>query len=463
MRRPGEPDLARPIVDWLLCDDETLASLSPEDIRGVLLSALEQLGQQGREGGVDAAQVATATEASTSAALREVRARLRLAMDAAAEGTWEWNLVTGRVYFDRTAFAMLGYEPDEVAQSGAWWIDQIHPDERSSAAQAFDDYIAGKAPGYSQEFRLRRKDGEYIWVTSHGSVIRRDGDGTPTLAVGIHRDVTGRKQAEMALREANARLASTVKALQTTQEKLIQRERMAAVGQLAAGIAHDFNNVLASIVLYAQLCQGETVPGTQVHRRLKLMVEEAQRGAFLVQQILDFGGRAMLQRRTVEVMPFVEDVAHLLRRTLPSTVEVLLEPDDACAAVQVHGDAARLEQALLNLGCNARDAMPDGGRLTLLLCCTPPDTEVACAICREPVLGEWVVIGVQDEGCGIPAAARPHIFEPFFTTRAPLGHGLGLPQVMGIVRQHRGHVAMETAEGVGTVMKLYLPVLRASS
>ncbi|MDY0019316.1 MAG: response regulator [Anaerolineae bacterium] len=232
---------------------------------------------------------------------------------------------------------------------------------------------------------------------------------------------------------------------------------MAAVGQLAAGIAHDFNNILAGIVLYAQISQ--RMPGLpqQLPERLKSIEEQAHHGAELVQQILDFGRRALLERKSLALAPFLEDLSELLRRTLPETIHLELTCNTEDATIRA--DPNRVQQALVNLALNARDAMPQGGDLHITLSHVPEEALLNCALCGPITDGQWVEIAVADTGTGIPTDVLPHIFEPFFTTRAPLGHGLGLAQVYGIVSQHNGHIAVETQVGVGTTFQLYWPAL----
>lgn len=250
-----------------------------------------------------------------------------------------------------------------------------------------------------------------------------------------------------------------------TQEREVERrvqeqERLAAVGQLAAGIAHDFNNIMAVIVLYTQL--GLRVPGLpdELRERLNIIAGQAERATDLIQQILDFGRRAVLERRPMDLVPFLKEQVKLLSRTIPEHIEIDLTYE--ANAYTVSADPTRMQQVITNLVVNARDAMPKGGRVHLHL------DQVRVAEDAPPPLpemepGTWVRIAVTDTGVGIPPDVLPRIFEPFFTTKAPLGTGLGLSQVHGIVRQHDGHIDVQTEEGVGTTFELYLPALPVAS
>jgi PAS domain S-box-containing protein len=272
-------------------------------------------------------------------------------------------------------------------------------------------------------------------------------------------DITDRKQAEEALKESNHRLEETLRELQDTQERMVQQERLAAVGQLAAGIAHDFNNILAGITLYTQMSLRTDELSSRVRERLEIIAEQARRAADLVQQILDFGRRAIIERRPLALAPFLEETVALLRRTLPESIQINFECTSDEFAVEV--DPTRIQQAIVNLALNARDAMPKGGELHIAVSRTMAADGIKCVTCGQVVTGDWVLVAVKDTGTGIPPDVLPHIFEPFFTTKAPLGSGLGLAQVYGIVKQHGGHIDVETEEGQGTTFKLYWPSLQA--
>jgi two-component system cell cycle sensor histidine kinase/response regulator CckA len=245
------------------------------------------------------------------------------------------------------------------------------------------------------------------------------------------------------------------------QEQLQQQERLAALGKLAAGIAHDFNNILAVIVLYVQM--GLLLPdlSPKLRERLEVISQQAKRATGLIQQILDFGRRAVLECRPMDLVPFLEEQVELLRRTLPENISISFTYEGG--GYMVDADPTRMQQAIMNLALNARDAMATGGELRIYLERIHVEDSRKAPL-PDMDVGQWVRVTVTDTGVGILPDLFPHIFEPFFTTKEPgAGAGLGLPQVYGIVKQHGGHIDVMTELGKGTSFVLYLPALVAKS
>lgn len=286
--------------------------------------------------------------------------------------------------------------------------------------------------GVSHEIVLEGRPPRQLTVVAHPVQSDEEARGW----VLILRDVTERRRLAEAMRE---------------------QERLAAVGQLAAGIAHDFNNILSSLLLYTQLLADEPQLSPAGRRRLQVMQEQTQRAGTLVSQVLDFSRRSVMQRDVVDVAALCRELVQHLQRTFPATIEVRMR--QMGRRFEVWGDAERLRQILLNLATNAREAMPEGGVLSLSL----REQHVAYGD-TVPQLGmeagSWLQLTVADSGSGIARDALPHIFEPFFSTKpAYEGAGLGLAQVYGIVKQHGGHVRVESEEQQGTLITVYLPLL----
>jgi GAF domain-containing protein len=239
------------------------------------------------------------------------------------------------------------------------------------------------------------------------------------------------------------------------QNRIQMQERLATVGQMAAGIAHDFNNILAAIVVYADLLRRDPNLSPDSKERLEIIQQQVHRAASLIKQILDFSRRSVMEQNLLELFPFCKEFEKLLRRVLPETIslEFVYQP----GIYLVNADPTRLQQVLMNLAVNARDASPTGGTLYFEL----DQIRVVEGVeppCPDIPAGFWNRVTVQDSGLGIPAEVLPHIFEPFFTTK-PVGEGtgLGLAQAYGIIKQHDGYIDAHSIIGEGTTFHIYLP------
>ena len=245
------------------------------------------------------------------------------------------------------------------------------------------------------------------------------------------------------------------------QQRAQQQDRLAVVGQLAAGIAHDFNNIMATIILYAQMASRAEGLSARDRERLAMINQQAKHATNLIQQILDFSRRAVLEQQPLDLSPLLKEHVKLLERTLPENIEIkLVYGRDEYT---VYADPTRMQQVMMNLGLNARDAMPEGGSLRFGLervPTLPPGLRPSPPQAEGTEGGEWVQVTVSDTGTGIPPDVLPHIFDPFFTTKAPgEGSGLGLAQVHGIVKQHGGEIGVKSQAGQGTTFTIYLPAL----
>jgi PAS domain S-box-containing protein len=252
-------------------------------------------------------------------------------------------------------------------------------------------------------------------------------------------------------------LVRDVSEARRVQKQMEQQGRLAAVGQLAAGIAHDFNNIIGTIILYSELALKSASLPARTGERLEVIFEQAQRAADLIQQILDFSRRSVMKPIRMDLQPFLKEFSKLLMRTLPETIQISLHMEGE--GFYVEADPGRIEQMLMNLALNARDAMPQGGKLTFVVEKVHYLPETARPW-RGMSPGEWLLLRVEDTGVGIEPEVMPHIFEPFFTTKEPgEGTGLGLSQVYGIVRQHGGFIDVQSTPGSGTQVRIYLPAV----
>ena len=293
--------------------------------------------------------------------------------------------------------------------------------------------LAGKE--WRGEFHNRRKNGEFFWESACISPIL-DAAGRITHFVAVKEDITERKRLEAQFRQA---------------------QKMEAIGQLAGGVAHDFNNILAATMMQLSLLQQTAELDAETRASLQELEAETKRAANLTRQLLMFSRRSVLQVKALDVNEVVEHLLKMLRRLIGE--QITLEWQSSSQLPAVSADAGMLEQVIMNLVVNARDAMPNGGRVTLSTSHVTLDAEAAQAT-PEARPGSFVCLAVADSGCGMDEATLRRIFEPFFTTKeAGKGTGLGLATVYGIASQHQGWVAVESAVGRGSTFRVFLPAL----
>ena len=320
--------------------------------------------------------------------------------------------------------------------------------------------------------RAVRDDGRIIYV-ENWLVPIRNSDGTVTGVFGTVQDVTARKQAEAALAQTNqeletrvaertAELAREMRRLEEAQMTLAQMQKIDAVGQLTAGIAHDFNNLLAVIGGSLGFVEEAARRGLTADPELvDAAMRATRRGRELVRRLLAFARQSPLKAEPTTIDQLVLDTLRLLQRTLGQGIDMVTRLDAMAAVVSV--DHNQLANALLNLALNARDAMPDGGQLTIATTCQPAQWAAVEGSARWPT-GEEVCITISDTGVGMTDEVRNHVFEPFFTTKPDgLGSGLGLSMVHGFVEQSGGHIEIDSTVGRGTTVTIHLPRINAAS
>ncbi len=510
-----------------------------------------------------------------AAALYESEQRLEMALKSADLGLWDWHVQTGEAVYNERWAQMLGYSLDEIKSEHHAWESRIHPDDRQRVMAELKAHLEGKCPFYSAEHRLLSKSGQWKWVHSIGKTVTRAPDGTPLRAVGIHMDITERKQTEEEVhrlrhlldsiintvpdivyrldpqgritfisqtvtkygystneligksildivhpedrqsvrsridekRTGNRRtrdleirlltrssdgpvsaadsehrtflleaeglyesenqqaecfigtqgIARDITERKKLESQLQQAQKMEAIGTLAGGIAHDFNNILGSIIGYAELIEMLDVPeDSNIRDRLKRILSSAYRAKDLVQQILTFSRRSEQNTAPVALTLIVKEAIKFLRASLPATIKIDVRVDTGNSTVL--GDATQLYQVLMNLCTNAAHAMGEkGGLLEVSLRDVDYDSmDSGLKADLEP--GPYIMLCVQDTGCGIPTDVVKCIFDPFYTTKRPgEGTGLGLSVVHGIVKSMHGAVSVHTQIGQGSLFRVYLP------
>jgi PAS domain S-box-containing protein len=369
-------------------------------------------------------------------ALRDSEEFLARAQAVAQIGSWiSAPGTTGSLSWSREVYRIFGLREDEFGGTVEEFFARVHPDDLEAVRGASQAAVADGRP-YAVEHRIVRPDGTVRWVHERADVLR-DAQGRPTRMIGIVQDITDRRTAEEALRASEAQLR--------------QSQKMEAVGRLAGGVAHDFNNLLTVITGRTQLLLARIGADAARRRELELIEQTAERAGSLTKQLLAFSRKQVLQPTLLDLSAVIGALGSLLRRLIGEDIELTLRP--APDLPPVHADRAQLEQVLMNLAVNARDAMPRGGRLTITT------GTLTGGRAGDPVpAGDWVTLAVSDTGHGIDPASQALVFEPFFTTKEPgKGTGLGLSIVYGIVEQSGGRIALESAPGHGTTFTLYLP------
>ena len=390
-------------------------------------------------------------------ALRDSEEKLRFAMEAAGQGSWELDLNTFDLIASGHCKANFGRSTDETFT----YTDLqscIHPADIERMREAVRSAVKARAV-YDIEYRVVRPDGSEGWVQVTGRPTYAD-DGSPLAMLGVSRDITARKADELALKDLNERLEQRVGEIiaerELAQSALRQSQKMEAMGQLTGGVAHDFNNLLTPIIGGLDLVQRRLTLSEREARLIDGALQSAERAKTLVQRLLAFARRQPLQRGSVDMASLVAGMVELIASTAGSRFVVKTDIQDALPPA--HVDANQLEMAILNLAVNARDAMPDGGTLTISAVLDPDCDVDSSALHGQPCIRMSVI----DTGTGMDEETLKRAVEPFYSTKGiGKGTGLGLSMVHGLAMQLGGGMTIQSAPGVGTRIDLWLPLSQA--
>jgi two-component system cell cycle sensor histidine kinase/response regulator CckA len=365
--------------------------------------------------------------------LRKSHTRLELAGLATGSAVYEWDLRTGDTVWTESMTSTFGYPCDVIEPSYEWWRAHVHTEDRARVDHEFAHAVSARDTiGYTQEYRFQAFDGSWRSVLERALLVRAE-SGEATHAVGAMIDVTETKKLE---------------------EQLRQSLKLEAIGQLAGGVAHDFNNMLTAISGYADFL--EAYPGADdvVKRNVAGIKGGAERAASLTRQLLAFTRQQVLEPQVLEVNRIARNAHELIGRLIREDIAVTLQLDPAPARIKA--DPNQIEQVLVNLIVNARDAMPEGGEVVISTRNVRFDKEHLEQGTPVPA-GDYVQLMVEDDGHGMEEDVAARAFEPFFTTKAlGIGTGLGLSTVYGIVRQSGGFIFLESTPTEGTRARIYL-------
>jgi two-component system, cell cycle sensor histidine kinase and response regulator CckA len=370
----------------------------------------------------------------TEEALRQSEERFRSIYENAAVGIKQ-VAINGRLLMVNPAFCrMLGYSEAELL--GKTFRDITYPEDLGTEAALLESMLRGEREFWELEKRYVHRNGSSVWVSVTSSLVK-DVAGHPLYRVSIIVDISEKKRAE------------------ALDEQLERARKLEAIGQLAGGIAHDFNTLLNVMLGYSELLKAECPTSDPRHERLEQIETAAQMGAALTKQLLAFGRKQAVVPQVIDLSKAVASFEPMLRRLLPEDIE--LEAKYSVETCPVKVDPGQIQQILLNLATNARDAMPRGGNLTIEVRSVELDEAY---VQHHPLItpGRHQMLAVSDTGMGMDADTSAHIFEPFFTTKEPgKGTGLGLATVYGIVKQSGGDVFVYSEPGVGSIFKIYFP------
>jgi len=403
--------------------------------------------QQGRVEGLVGIKHDMTDHKRAEQTIRESQERLALVVRGSNDGIWDWNVVTGETFFSSRWKTMLGFQDDEIENRYSAWEDLIHPDDREKVRQCVQSYLAGDAPVYVVEHRLRHKDGTYRWILARG-VMQRDAEGRPVRMAGSHMDLTELKTALEQLKKVHQDLLDA-------QDHLVQAARFESMGTLAAGVAHEVKNPL-QVVLFGihYLSHKLQTPDKDVLVTLNDMRDSVTRANTIVSGLLDLSRATEFKLATSHLNPVIQQCLSLIRAKLDAA-GVMAIPDLGADLPRTRLNEIKMEQVFLNLLLNAIQAMPSGGTLTVTTRAIVLD-ENASAIPprfrKFPPAQRLVLAEVRDTGMGIKPEILPRLFDPFFSTKPTgVGTGLGLFVSKLIVDRHGGVIGIDNAPEGGAL------------
>lgn len=335
--------------------------------------------------------------------LHESEELRQLAVDGAGIALWDWHIQSGEVLIDERCAAIRGYQLTDIEYHIDFWMNLVHPDDRDEVKVKLNRHLAGETPYYETEYRTRTKGNQWKWILSRGRVIAWDDMGQPLRFLGTQMDITENKH---------------------LVQQLLHSQKMEAIGRLACGIALDFNNILTVIISYSELVLKRSDLDARVRLRMDEIKKAGERAALLTRQLLTFSRKQVTTPVVLDLNLVVTEMDQMLRRLISEDVSLrLMLYTDAC---WIKVDPIQIEQVIMNLVINARDAMPMGGSIrikTTWVRLLPNGLQLH----YEPATLGYILLTVIDNGVGMDAETQSHIFDPFFTTKEPgKGTGLGL-------------------------------------
>ncbi len=367
--------------------------------------------------------------------------RLRLTLEVANIGIWDWNIPNDTWYASPIYYTMLGYEPVSGISDREIWIKRVHPEDREMVLRKIRNVLDLESNEYQYEARMKHADGSYRWHHVIGFVIERDKDNKPIHLTGLRIDINERMKAEAEQ--------------ESLQAQLTQAQKMEAIGRLAGGVAHDFNNMLGVMIGQTELLLDQTDPTDQIFPALQRIRKAAEKSADLTRQLLAFARKEAISPKILDLNDVVLSMINMLQRIIGEDIHLVWLPGKNLWPVMI--DSSQLDQILANLCINARDSIEGIGKVVIETKNNTFDA-IYCNAHPQFIPGDFVMLAVNDSGCGMDKEILNTIFEPFFTTKGEgKGTGLGLATVYGIVKQNNGFINVCSEPGHGATFKIYLP------
>jgi signal transduction histidine kinase/HAMP domain-containing protein len=371
--------------------------------------------------------------------LRSLSQRLQLATSSAQLGVWDWNIKEDTMVWDDRMFEMYGSTREAFPNGVEAWINGLHPEDKERVIAECQEALSGERE-FDTVFRVLHPDGTVKHIKAHG-LVKRGADGTPERMIGINADITDAIHAG----EDKDKL----------EAQLQQAQKMESIGRLAGGIAHDFNNLMTVILGRSELALMKLEPTDPLTGSFTEIYNAAVRSADLTRQLLAFARKQTIEPKVLDLNEAVSAMSKMMQRLIGENIQLAWLP--ANDLWNVHVDPSQIDQILANLCVNARDAIANVGKITIETGKTTFDQDF-CAKNIGFVPGEYVLLAVSDNGCGMDRETITHIFEPFFTTKGVgKGTGLGLSTVYGVVKQNNGFINCYSEPGQGTTFRIYLP------
>ncbi len=389
-----------------------------------------QKGAPGRQGVLQQLQVAEEK-------LRRTEHRYRSLIESIPDIIYTLELDGSLSYISPRWKQILGHEESEVL--GRFFIDFAPPEDHPFLVRVFKEVRNHKKNVENVHWHYFKKDGERLFFLGSAAPLY-DEEGRVAGMIGMARDVTKHKRVE---------------------EQLLQSQKMESIGNLAGGIAHDFNNLLGGILGYATFVKRKLSTRDKIYQSIEAIERSAQRAAELTKQLLGFARRGKYQVKPIECNALIREIVLILQRTIDRRIAIDVDPDPQLSVIE--GDEAQIQQALMNICINARDALPKGGTIKIVSRNQrlTPDQASRQRGMKE---GNYICLNISDTGTGMSPEVRSRIFEPFFTTKAKgQGTGLGLSMVYGIIQNHGGMVEVQSHIGIGSTFTVFLPALASAS